>query len=506
MFSSFTTDLKHSITLRLLKKVFAVYLIIALIVTLVHMIAEYNYEKNDTLDEFKSIGEVLQPGLSFALWHIDNEQLRSTLQGIVQQPNLVGVKLEIDEEIIGIGTFYDKNNEVIAFNHEGIRLPAPEYTDLFSYQFPILYQYKGNLEHIGTVFLYSSHSIVFQKLTPRFIFIMINATIKTVALWVIFLIIGRLFLSRPLGALTKAVKQLNLDNLETFEVQTKIPDHTELKILERAFQSMAVKLSISRKRLEDSYESLRQADKMVSLGVLVTGMVHEVNNPNNFIMINNRIIKKTWQDIIYYLREYEKENTEIMLNGMSLDYAEENIPVLIEGIEEGAYRISELVNNLKDYVRKTPPDLSGVVDINQALKMPLRLLQNLLSKSTKHLSFQQNENIPLFQGDIRRIEQVIMNLLHNACDALESDDKEIHILTDHVDNHAVLKIQDEGVGILPEHLHQICDPFFTTKQDSNGIGLGLSISNGIVKEHKGHMEITSEPGKGTIVTLMFPTQ
>ncbi len=495
--------LKHSITLHLLKKVFAVYLIFALVVTLFHMIVEYNYEKDETLEELRSIREILQPSLSTALWYIDNVQLHSTLQGMIQQPSLVGVKLEIDEEIIGIGTFYNEENEIITLNLEGTRSSVPEYTNLFSYQFPILYDYEGTTHHIGTAFLYSSHSVVLQKIKYRFLLIMINAAIKTVALWVIFLVVGWYFLNRPLGALTNAVEQLNLDNLESFEIQAKIPPNTELKILEDAFKAMAVKLSLSRKKLEESYESLRQADKMISLGVLVTGMAHEVNNPNNFIRINNNIIKKTWKDAIYYLKAYDTGNNEMMLNGMTLDYAEENIPILIEGIEEGSYRISEIVKNLKDYARNTPTDLTGMVDINQVVDAALQLLQNLLQRSTRHLVVNQAENIPMFRGDTNRIEQVVINILHNACDALESDEKSIRILTTCEDEYVVLKIEDEGVGIAPDHLHQICDPFFTTKQDSNGTGLGLSISAGIVKEHQGHMEFISSPGNGTMVTLKF---
>lgn len=499
---------KNSIANYLFKKVFAIYIIIALSVTVVHMVAEYQFEKTYMTREFKSLQKIFEPGLALALWHVDEKQLMSNLKGMIEQPSLVGVKIEFGKEMTGLGTIMDSQGNPVTLDDQGNALAAVEFSNLFAYQFPIFFDYQGELREVGITTFYSSETIILQKLQYGFLFLLVNSLIKTFALWWIFLVMGRRFLSAPLGQLTHAIDQLDLDKLQPPRFQLEVPAKTELKVLETAFKSMVDKLLLSRKKLEESHESLRQADKMASLGILVAGMAHEVNNPNNFIKVNIRILKDAWKDTIRHLRNCEKHHAckNIVLNGMDLDYAAENISVLIDGINEGADRIDSLVKNLKDYSRMTPVNLNGTVDLNKVVKASVLLLRNPLNKATNHLSIQQKKKLPFVRGDAKRIEQVLINLIQNACDALENKEQRITITTDCKDDQVLLKIQDEGIGIPSKYLEQVCTPFFTTKQNSNGTGLGLSISLGIVKEHQGNMEFTSTPQQGTTVILTFPIQ
>jgi Signal transduction histidine kinase len=113
-------------------------------------------------------------------------------------------------------------------------------------------------------------------------------------------------------------------------------------------------------------------------------------------------------------------------------------------------------------------------------------------------------NLPSFRGDLRRVEQVLVNLIQNAYQALTRRNQAIRIRTGQNDGHVCFEIEDEGHGIRAEYLKNVCDPFFTTKRDQGGTGLGLSVSAGIIEEHRGIMEISSEPGEGTRVKLLFP--
>jgi signal transduction histidine kinase len=150
--------------------------------------------------------------------------------------------------------------------------------------------------------------------------------------------------------------------------------------------------------------------------------------------------------------------------------------------------------------------MGGTVDINTALAASLELLANPLNTATRNLRVEMGEGLPMFRGDLRRIEQVLVNLIQNAYQALASRNRGIHMRTFQSDGFVCFEIEDQGRGIAAEHLKHVCDPFFTTKRDQGGTGLGLSVSAGIVEEHRGVMDIVSVLGNGTRVRLMFPVQ
>ena len=146
------------------------------------------------------------------------------------------------------------------------------------------------------------------------------------------------------------------------------------------------------------------------------------------------------------------------------------------------------------------------VDVNNVLTSAISLLSNMITKSTSHFSVHYGEKLPTLKGNFHRLEQVIINLIQNACQALPDIRRGLSLSTSYNEKTSSIMIivQDEGVGISPEVLPQITDPFFTTKSDSGGIGLGLSISSRIVKEFGGILTFTSEPGKGTTAEIILP--
>jgi PAS domain S-box-containing protein len=253
-------------------------------------------------------------------------------------------------------------------------------------------------------------------------------------------------------------------------------------------------------------EQLFQASKMVALGTLVSSVAHEINNPNNFIMLNTPILVEAWENARPILEEYYGKNGDFLLGGMNYSQMRENIPMLFSGILDGSTRIKQIVDDLKQFVRQDSPDLTQSVDINAVLKSALSLVSNLITKSTNHFRIYYGEGLPSIRGNFQRLEQVIINLIQNACQALPDPHRGIAVLTCYrQDSRTILvSIQDEGVGIPPETLAHVTAPFFTTKQDKGGIGLGLSISSRIVEEHGGKMTFTSEPGRGTTVEVILP--
>ncbi len=257
---------------------------------------------------------------------------------------------------------------------------------------------------------------------------------------------------------------------------------------------------------EHRRQQLIQADKMISLGILVSGVAHEINNPNQFIMVNAPMLQRAWGNIIPILDRYYEENGDFMLAGLSYTEMRERIPELFSKIREGSQRIKHIVRNLKDYARESGSEIAQEVDINAVLESTLTILSNLLKKSTKKLKVIHADNLPTIRGNFQRIEQVLINLIQNACQALPDPMKGIMITTSYnkKTRKVVVKIKDEGVGIAEDHKKYILDPFFTSRRDTGGTGLGLSISAGIIEDHGGRLEFSSEPGRGTTVSVILP--
>ena len=265
-----------------------------------------------------------------------------------------------------------------------------------------------------------------------------------------------------------------------------------------------------RKRAEELAKSqerqLLQADKMATLGILVSGVAHEINNPNNFIMLNAKILSRVWDDITPILEEHYKSHGDFTLAGMPYTKAHSRIAQLIAGISEGAERIQKIVQNLKDFARQDRGDLNQPVDINAVIRSAVLIVSNLIKKSTDRFSVEYGENLPRIRGNFQQLEQVIINLITNSCQALPNKERGIIVSTsfDRDSKHIIVKVQDEGIGIPSENLKHILDPFFTTKRDSGGTGLGLSVSYSIAKNHSGDLNFTSESGKGTTAIIRLP--
>ena len=251
-------------------------------------------------------------------------------------------------------------------------------------------------------------------------------------------------------------------------------------------------------------QQLIQADKMASLGVLVSGVAHEINNPNNFIMLNGRICSRVWADIQPILRQYYEAHGEFLLGGMPYSEAQPRIGQLIAGIGEGAQRIKHIVQNLRDFARRDTGDLDRSVDLNGVVESSITLVRNLIDKSTSRFTLSLARGLPPVRGSFQQLEQVLINLITNACQALPDRERGIDVETRLEEDWLLVEVRDQGVGIPEQNLERILDPFFTTKQDTGGTGLGLSISYNIVKNHGGSLEIRSRTGEGTTAAVRLP--
>lgn len=254
-------------------------------------------------------------------------------------------------------------------------------------------------------------------------------------------------------------------------------------------------------------KQLVQADKMAALGILVSGVAHEINNPNGLILLNLPILKEVYMDTEEILEEHFQEHGDFSLGGLPYSRMHTEVPLMLEEMQEGAKRIKRIVEDLKDFARRDDNAAMELIDVNSVVQAAVRLVDSSIRKSTDYFQTHYEGSLPLVRGNAQRIEQVLVNLILNACQSLSNPGREIVLTTffDPATNSLVIRMRDEGSGIAPEHLPHLADPFFTTKRESGGTGLGLSISAEIVKEHGGTLTFESTLNQGTTVTLMLPS-
>ena len=167
------------------------------------------------------------------------------------------------------------------------------------------------------------------------------------------------------------------------------------------------------------------------------------------------------------------------------------------------FRIKKIIDNLSNYSKK-PKIQYKKISLNEVVEFSVNITNNFIQNSTKNFSVKYSDGYPLVFGNANRLEQVVINLINNACQSLRNKDEKICIKVYEEKKYAIIEIADEGEGIDEKELKYIFDPFYTTKRDKGGTGLGLSISYNIVKNHDGEFKIESEKGKGTTAKIYLP--
>jgi PAS domain S-box-containing protein len=230
-----------------------------------------------------------------------------------------------------------------------------------------------------------------------------------------------------------------------------------------------------RVNLEDQ---LIQAEKLSSIGLLAAGVAHEVNTPLAVITSQAQLAMRQMPP-------------------------EDSLSRTLDKIVKQAFRASEIVNNLLKFSRVSGSEYSEL-DLNKVVRETLSLLEPMLRASKITVNTQLSRVLPLIYANSGKLQQVFMNLIMNACDAMPRGGDLTIVTTDCEDSFVRVEVSDNGVGIAPEHLSKIFDPFFTTKSTSRGTGLGLAVTYGIIREHLGKIEVQSALGRGTLFRVELP--
>ena len=285
----------------------------------------------------------------------------------------------------------------------------------------------------------------------------------------------------------------------------------EVVVINKALENQKRELELTLKNLKLAQSQLIQSEKMASVGVLTAGIAHELNNPINFVSGNVNPLRRDIDDLFSLLKKYEEILESYNLNNKfsdadalkeKLDYSFliKEIVSLLEGIEEGAIRSSEIIKGLRSFSRLDEEKFQ-IYDIHEGIDSSLVLLHNQIKgRIVIKKDYGKFDDLECFPS---KLNQVFMNILTNSIQAIKGQG-EISIHTISSDIGVKIIIKDNGQGMTPEVKKHIFEPFFTTKEVGKGTGLGLSISFGIIEQHNGNIDIISEPGKGTEFIISLP--
>ena len=315
-----------------------------------------------------------------------------------------------------------------------------------------------------------------------------------------------------LGASDYLTKPCDLEVLE-FSVRRALERRALLRDARRYKQDLERQnreLARRKAELERLQAEIVHNEKMSSLGQLVAGIAHELNNPAGFLYGNMEMLRECFAGLERLLCAYHAAPLPPELAARVAAVKEEigyeatlaDLRDIIADCREGAGRIRDVVQNLRTFSRLDEAEFKKV-NLHDGLESTIRLLSRYYSSD--HITLRGDcGELPLVDCYAGQLNQVWMNLLVNAAQAVEASGGEVRVVTRVEGGAAAVAISDTGCGIKPEHLSKIFDPFFTTKPVGEGTGLGLSITYGIVERHGGSINVESSPGAGTTFTVTIP--
>jgi len=489
-----------SITIKLLSVIFSFYVVIALTLTIVHIVADYQDKKSRIIDDLADFQETFSAGITLALWELDHNQLEFLIEGALKIPAITGVKV-VDKKgdiLFAAGTFLADSSRL-------------ESHQLFWRKAPLIYSGSDVPVKValGEITFYSSESVVFERVKLDIIIIVVNALIKTIALWVIFIFVTRKFLSRPLQQLTQATAKLDYDQLKHKKIIIKTQGRYELALLSDTFNELIAHLHQSILKQESAeieklkaeqdrvsaqsqvIETIKEAHRIKS--EFLAAVSHELRTPLNGIDGSLQLLERadnSEEDKAEYLHS-AKASTEYMTMMI------EDILTFVE-MQSGSLTVQKGHFSLSALLAFVKKDFEGKV-------------------AAKHLTLTtQRKGLPgdYVRADKLKIDKLLHLLLQNAVKYTEKGriDLTFNLRLSEDGQSRVLEliVSDTGIGISTRQQSAIFDAFsqldagFTRQQ--GGLGIGLSISNQIVKLLNGSLHVESTLGVGSSFRGCLPVE
>ncbi len=301
---------------------------------------------------------------------------------------------------------------------------------------------------------------------------------------IIALLISLVLSNFGVRTIARPVRELS-DNLLSYARGEQVPSVTtntpidEIRDLEKAFNTMANSLDRASNERDQAQHMMLQSDKLASIGQMAAGIGHELNNPLN--------------NILSYAKLIEREMGE----------GNQNLSSDLKSLKEETIRASDIVKGILNFARQVPPQYAPF-EVEKWLQDTLNLVRQTAKTAGINLAYECKDNITI-EADRGQLQQALINLLINAIQASERN-SEVKVILEQSDQNIVISVIDEGEGITEAVLDSIYDPFFTTKPEGEGSGLGLSVCLGIIERHQGKLMIKNNPDRGVTATMIIPVK
>lgn len=296
---------------------------------------------------------------------------------------------------------------------------------------------------------------------------------------------------RAAAAINELASALQQREQENKRLQEELIDAMRLEVKEEKRLLMA---------------KLIQTNRMTSLGLLASSMAHEINNPNATIRLAGQYLDRAWRDALPLLQQVSKEEGDFSLGGVPFSAASNNIVDCCATIDRNSERIAHVIQDLRSYSLGERNAFRHDVNINHVVGSALTIIRSHGKHNDTAIVAETAADIPVITGSHHQLEQVVVNLLLNAVQALPEGKGKVTVETslNPASQEVHVTVRDEGEGIPPELRERLLEPFFSTRIDKGGSGLGLFVASFIVNEHNGSLEFSSTPGAGTTVTVRLP--
>jgi len=270
---------------------------------------------------------------------------------------------------------------------------------------------------------------------------------------------------------------------------------------------------ITRRKQEEETAELQQRnlmrmDKLTSLGVLAASLAHEISHPNQVILFNASLLSRGSSQLAGILEAVSAGSEGLRIAGLEAEEFRSRLPEMLTAIVKASTLIDGIIRKFHDFSADSPNRGATLFDVNAAIRNAVDLVAAYIRRATDRFSMELQPGLPRMRGSALGLQQVFINLILNSCQSLGGRERAITVCSRTEDSGARLRVivHDEGAGMTPEILSRVREPFFTTRMAAGGTGLGLYVSQEIVKAHDGTLELSSRPGVGTEAVVILPAE